>query len=197
MEDIGRKSGIYRIKCVTSAKDYVGGAANMGARWRNHRNSLRSGSHHNKHLQNAWNKYGEPSFEFSVLEYVQDKEQLTVREQHWMDELKVFESGYNIFPYARSPRGRYVSPETRERMGAWQRGLKRKPLSQEQRIKMGEALWGEQNAAAKLTLSEVEVIRSEYKGPRKGPTLKSLASKHNVSIATIHRVVTETTWNNH
>jgi hypothetical protein len=38
-------------------------------------------------LQNAWNKYGEDNFYFSVLELVPDKDKLIEREQYWIDKL--------------------------------------------------------------------------------------------------------------
>lgn len=44
-----------------------------------HFGELNRNVHNNKHLQNAWNKYGEESFEFNVLEYC-DVELLNERE---------------------------------------------------------------------------------------------------------------------
>lgn len=38
-------------------------------RWEEHIKDLRKNIHKNKHLQSAWNKYGENNFEFEILEF--------------------------------------------------------------------------------------------------------------------------------
>src|SRR5690606_34420785 len=52
-------SGIYEIHCTKSGRRYVGSAVNFSARWRLHYTQLCAGKHHSRHLQRAWNKYGE------------------------------------------------------------------------------------------------------------------------------------------
>lgn len=71
--------GIY---CITSpsGKRYIGQATSIKTRWREHRRSLRAGIHKNRHLQNAWNKYGESGLTFSKIAIV-PREDLTSREQ--------------------------------------------------------------------------------------------------------------------
>lgn len=76
--------GIYIIVCLTNSKVYVGQSKHIQKRWLEHREALQSGSHSNRHLQNAWNKYGEKSFVFSVLEECEE-DKLTEREQYWID----------------------------------------------------------------------------------------------------------------
>lgn len=61
------KSGIYAIVNHATAKKYIGSSNNVGRRWVEHRSKLRRGKHNNPHLQNAWNHYGEHSFDFVVL----------------------------------------------------------------------------------------------------------------------------------
>lgn len=78
-------SGVYEIRCIVSNKFYVGSAVDLRARRSDHGKALRGNRHRNRHLQNAWNKYGESSFVFSVLEFVKDKEKLIEREQHYID----------------------------------------------------------------------------------------------------------------
>ena len=79
------KSGIYQIKCIANDKVYRGSAINIIARWRHHRTSLSKNKHHCRHLQYAWTKYGPETFEWSVLEYVDDPKNLIEREQHHLD----------------------------------------------------------------------------------------------------------------
>src|SRR6185295_18629845 len=82
---------------------------NLYARWVLHRRRLRQKTHHNIHLQQAWNKYGEEKFEFSVLELVEVSTLLQV-EQTWIDKTGCADRkiGFNIFPLAGSPGDAFV-----------------------------------------------------------------------------------------
>jgi len=62
-------TGIYEIRNTVNGKWYRGQTAKTGfkGRWRDHRRDLNKGKHVNQHLQNAWDKYGEGAFKFSVL----------------------------------------------------------------------------------------------------------------------------------
>lgn len=84
---MNRNVGIYLITCKTSNKRYVGSSNNIKRRWQKHVAELKRCNHDNRYLQNTWNKYGEESFEFAVLEVVEDELQLAIREQHWIDTL--------------------------------------------------------------------------------------------------------------
>lgn len=106
---IPRSSGVYQIRGNTNGKIYIGSAVNMPARWAEHRRGLRRGVHRNKHLQHAWNKYGEENFEFTVLEYVRPAFLLRA-EQEWIDKSQCTdrEIGFNIYPIAGSPGDTFV-----------------------------------------------------------------------------------------
>lgn len=81
--------GIYAIIHVESGKLYIGSASNIYSRWRTHKSELRRGLHHSPHLQNAWNKYGESAFQFTVIEAcLKDAVILCSREQHWLDKYR-------------------------------------------------------------------------------------------------------------
>jgi group I intron endonuclease len=97
-------SGIYRLLCVPTGKFYIGSAIDLRERWNRHRGRLRCGNHVNCHLQQAWNKYGEASFSFSVLECV-DPADLLCREQVWLDGSGCTDRsiGFNIYDVAGSP----------------------------------------------------------------------------------------------
>lgn len=60
--------GIYCIENMINHKKYIGQSMDIHKRWKQHKNELNKGMHRNEHLQNAWNKYGEHSFKFSVIE---------------------------------------------------------------------------------------------------------------------------------
>ena len=60
---------IYKITNTINDKVYVGQTASKpNKRWSKHKCDLRKRKHCNLHLQSAWNKYGETSFVFEVIE---------------------------------------------------------------------------------------------------------------------------------
>lgn len=101
---------------MINGKLYVGSATDIPSRWRTHKSSLNMGKHHNRHLQRAWNKYGEQYFMFVILECVEDVNQLLCREQWWINMLSVCTKGYNILEVAGSMLGFHHSDETKERL---------------------------------------------------------------------------------
>jgi len=61
-------SGIYRIVCVKNGRYYYGSAKNVHRRWGAHKRQLINKNHHNQVVQRTWNKYGEESFRFELVE---------------------------------------------------------------------------------------------------------------------------------
>lgn len=61
---------IYAIRNKNDEKFYVGRTVNFRIRWNTHIQLLKSNKHHCIHLQRAWNKYGEESFEFDLMEII-------------------------------------------------------------------------------------------------------------------------------
>lgn len=103
--------GIYQIVNTVNGKRYVGSSVDIDKRWREHIRLLKASKHHSRHLQSAWNKYGEDSFEFDVIEEC-EPHHLVDREQSHIDNL----SHYNCSPTAGSSLGVKHSAETRMRM---------------------------------------------------------------------------------
>jgi group I intron endonuclease len=99
MEKLPRTSGIYTITNIINNKIYIGYTINFLQRWSVHKHELKRNIHHNIHLQNAWNKYGEEAFEFEILE--ECEEQFLVSEEHyWCTILNTHNDkyGYNDRP---------------------------------------------------------------------------------------------------
>lgn len=136
-----KPSGIYQIKNLINGKVYIGSALNINNRWLEHRSTLRRQKHRNVLLQRAWDKYGEESFKFMVLETVQQPKNLIAKEQAWFDQVKPFkrEHGYNINPVAGSNLGKKWPEEQREKMSKIMTG---RTLSKETRLKISEAQRG-------------------------------------------------------
>jgi group I intron endonuclease len=166
--NLRRVSGIYLIEHVASKKVYVGSTNNLYLRRRGHFSTLRRKCHKNEYLQNAYNKYGQRSFRFTVIEECAI-DVLIEREQFWIDRLRATNKkyGYNISPQAG---GHAQSPETRAKIAKastgkvrtkehcrnlskalsgkrpWATGIKR---SSETRKKMSESMKGNQNFKGK------------------------------------------------
>lgn len=110
------KPGIYKIEHIGSGKLYVGSAIHIGRRWGLHLRRLRKCNHHSAKLQNAWNKYGADAFVFSILENVDNPENLLEVEQKWLDLTNAASRGYNMTPTAGSLYGFRQSESTKEKM---------------------------------------------------------------------------------
>jgi group I intron endonuclease len=65
---MSRPCYIYAITHLASGRRYVGSTIAKPDRWSSHRSTLRRNCHHCSYLQNAWNKYGESAFLFSILQ---------------------------------------------------------------------------------------------------------------------------------
>jgi group I intron endonuclease len=102
------KSGIYMILNTVNNKKYIGSTSRtLKQRKAEHVSDLRNNKHHSDHLQKSYNKYGEDSFEFIVIEYIEDKSKLIEREQLWIDYYHSTNGkhGYNVRKIAESNLG--------------------------------------------------------------------------------------------
>ena len=104
---------LYEIKNVVNDKRYVGQTTkiNYNNRWIEHKTALRRNIHKNKHLQSAWNKYGEESFIFNVLESAKSQKELDFLEIQYIKKYK--NCKYNLTD---GGRGGKKSLETRTKM---------------------------------------------------------------------------------
>lgn len=79
--------GIYIIKNNVNNKCYIGKSIDIEHRFKKHLSELRKNNHFNKHLQNAYNKYGEANFEFNLLQECEINK-LDEQEIYWIDYYK-------------------------------------------------------------------------------------------------------------
>jgi group I intron endonuclease len=181
---IPQKSGIYCIKNKTNGKVYVGSAVNLQKRRNTHFRILRNGNHANAPLQYAWKKYQESSFEFVVLEFVDDPQLLVEREQCWLDALKVTDRqyGYNLSPTAGSQLGMKHSEETKAKIAASVANV-----SEERRVKISAALKGRKWTEAKRQKSTGWKHTDEAKA-KMSTAVKAYNATHERSPETIARV---------
>lgn len=95
--------GVYAIKNTVNNKMYIGSSTDLKMRKSVHISSLRGGYHSNDSLQSDWNKYGEQSFSFDVIEFV-SPELLVEKEAEYVIKHKAnMSGGYNYsIPLSRS-----------------------------------------------------------------------------------------------
>lgn len=106
------KCGIYMFINLQNGKRYVGSSVDIYNRLHEHIHNLKNNKAHNKHFQNAWNKYGQDCFIYSVLEFCEKSERFE-REQYYIDCLK---PEYNLTLNVVANFGHSVSEDTKEKI---------------------------------------------------------------------------------
>ena len=94
--------GVYSITNLKNGKVYIGSSKNISDRWWHHKYDLRLNKHSNIHLQRSYNKYGEDSFKFQVLEYCEENERHAL-EENYINAYKKHQKVYNIAPVGQPP----------------------------------------------------------------------------------------------
>lgn len=109
-----KKSGIYWIRNILNGKYYIGSSDDCSRRWIQHRCNLKAGTHHNEHLQRAYEAYGKHAFKIEIIEYV-PREQLQQIEQWYLENTRCLlpEFGYNV---AVSAFNQSIATGTREKI---------------------------------------------------------------------------------
>lgn len=92
----GVHTGIYKITDIESGKCYVGQAANIADRWKQHiKRGVGAEAPTRNKLYPAMNAIGPESFTFEVIEEC-PRANLDAREDYWQDYFKAKEFGYSI-----------------------------------------------------------------------------------------------------
>ncbi|MEY4572305.1 MAG: hypothetical protein RLZ10_1531 [Bacteroidota bacterium] len=213
--------GIYLITNNINKKVYVGSSQDIKRRFYLHKHYLNKGNHTNKHLQSAWDEYGEQNFSFSILEECFDTEKLLEKEKSYISDYKSTnrEIGYNICEDTTAPMtgrkhtnlsiqkmvenkigdknsfyGKHHTDETKAILREQMKGRKLSDFHKEKVLKTGYQS-GEHNINSKLTFSLANQIRDEYQAYiKKYGALKALAKKYNVSKYTISRIIHNETY---
>jgi group I intron endonuclease len=201
-------SGIYIIRNKTNGNVYIGSTSSFSKRKNRHFRYLRTGRHENKHLQNAFNKYGEDAFEFIIVKHTTN---LLQEEQQLLNQYFGKPECYNICGTAGSPsvKGRIKNiewrqkiaesvkqfyndnPQQKELLAQKRRGSK---ISDEVRQKMSDShKKGISHHNSKLTEDQVKEIKTTYV-PRVC-SYGTLAKKFGVDKKTIIRIIQGKTWN--
>lgn len=84
---------IYLITNKVNQKKYVGQTrTTIKERYKKH---IKTSCTSNRHLYCAMRKYGIENFILEELEYVEDDNQLDIREQYWINYYNSYYNGYN------------------------------------------------------------------------------------------------------
>lgn len=132
--------GIYKIVNNINGKVYVGQSINIKARWKDHINSLNRQDSSCTLLQRAWNKYGQESFSFEILELCSE-DMLDEVEIKYIEICDSHNNGYNIEPGGNQHK--HLTDETKRKIGDANRGRRH---SEDAKKKMSELRSGENNA---------------------------------------------------
>lgn len=188
-------TGIYKIVNKINGKHYVGSSINIDKRWSGHRYLLINNKHENQHLQNAWNKYGEDTFEFIKIEdvliprYWTDKEKsekLLQREQFYLDQVLMEDRkmvnhsiSYNI---AIDAKGSMISEEVKRKISESNSFFSKYEIKQiHEQYMSGNTSFG---LAEKYNVDNTTLLKSfkryglESKGPSDAQTSKCRGESH-------------------
>lgn len=127
--------GIYCIENVVDGKRYIGQSKNVKRRLLGHFSCLKICKHENRHLQFAWNKYGENVFISYVLEEC-SLEDMDNREVFYIQKFNTMNDkfGYNLENGGN--KNKVMSAETRNRISISRIG--KSFMSEEGRRRIGE-----------------------------------------------------------
>lgn len=106
------RCGIYLIINILNGHRYIGSSVDIYNRLHHHFCLLKRNKSHNQHFQNAWNKYGQDAFHYSVLEYC-TKEVRFEREQFYISMMK---PEYNLTDNVVANEGHSPTQETRTKI---------------------------------------------------------------------------------
>jgi hypothetical protein len=180
---------LYEIFNAQTGARYIGMTVNIKQRFGKHRVALRGGSHHCRHLQAAWDKYGEEVFVFRVTDVYDTLEELRLAEQAALVAAVGGDLCYNHSLGTYAPRhtaetrarisaginravaegrgGKFIpTAETRQRMSASAMGnssAKGHIRTEEHRQKLAEATRGNQNFLGKAHSNEARAKISAAK----------------------------------
>ncbi len=96
--------GVYQIRNLINGKIFIGSSQNLPGKINSHRFQLKMGSHMNRLLQMEYNRFGLENFSFTVLDYLEPKENpeydyaadLRILEEMWKERIQPYgEKGYH------------------------------------------------------------------------------------------------------
>lgn len=176
-------SGIYCIENIINGKKYIGQTINFDKRWKSHTSKLNRKKEHNSFFQNSWNKYGESSFIFYILEKC-CKSNLDKKERFWIKKFNtIAPNGYNANDGGNTPKK--ISQETRTKI---RMGLLGRTISEGTKAKISNSLSGHfvsERTKNKISKNHANLLND--KNPNFGKKLKSAVSSQYFGVSAIKK----------
>lgn len=195
-EKLKDKFGIYIITNNKNGKGYIGQTRQRFAkRYWHHRWKLRNNTHDNKYLQNAFNLYGEEAFTFSILEVVEDEEELNNKEEYYIKKYRNIDKCYNIQDGGQKVSNYIRTEEVRMKIGEKNRlNMLGKKHSSETKKKMSEIHKGKHYNRKNYKLGE-DIAREIKTLLVSGIKPSSIPELINVSYKDVNNIMSSNSWN--
>lgn len=188
--------GIYLILNKITNKVYIGQTLDRFVeRYWNHKWKLKNQIHDNKHLQRAWNKYGENNFEFRAIHILNENENIDDLERIYIDKYKKGSGVYNILNGGQdhTNKGIKMSDETKRKIGVANKiNSSGKKASDETKLKM--SLARKNKTPWKIChLTEEQAINVK-KMILQGVCLKDISSQTGIDYKIINNIYSSNTY---
>ncbi len=189
------KIGIYKITNIKNNKVYIGQTKDRFIeRYWSHVWRLKNNSHNNQHLQKSWNKYGENSFLFEVIEICDDILKIDQLEIDYIRKHKDFGNCYNITDGGKGSYGYIMSESQRKSIGDKNRkNMLGKKHSEITKAKMSQARKGRVYNRINLVIDFDTAIKIKKDLIHNIP-YKDIYKKYNVCYKTINGIISNNTW---
>lgn len=173
-------TGVYIIFNKINGKFYIGSSArSLHYRFIDHKSKLNRNVHPNRHLQAAWNKYGEANFEFDIIDECLPELTHSI-EMYWINMTNCCdrEIGYNIVVNSKSTLGFKYNKEQKKKLSDMRKGRK---APWKKNAIFPESARINSYRAVILYTKEFEIIK-EF------TSIKEAMKELNISRSTIHRL---------
>ena len=152
---------VYQIQNTVNGHCYYGKSTKTkrpNARWNEHRWYLLRNKHQNSHLQNAWNKYGEQVFEYSIVEHASSVKELSKIEVKYLNREDAI---YNIRGSGGVDKH---SEETKKKMSETAKKITRTNEVRKQRSEQMKKMWKNPEYRQMMSKEMSEARKKQFRG---------------------------------
>lgn len=182
-----KESGIYCIINKINNKKYIGQTVDLDRRIYDHKRLLKKNEHKNIYLQREFNKYGEENFIIEVIEKC-DIKKLDDRECYWISKYKTMNNDEGFNMEGGGNKNKIISEASRQK-----------------KVGINNPMYGK-----KISNEHIEILRNRNRGKHsiindeiafnikkdlsKGLKRKEVASKYNVNVHLIDKIIALKNW---
>ena len=181
---------VYLVTNITNGKQYVGKTVqSVNKRKYHHIYNVNNGSQY--HFHRAIRKYGKSNFIWESIFTANNEETLNKKEIEFIEKYGTYKNGYNMTLGGEGTSGFTLSKESREKLRIAMLGRKLAPISDEVKLKLSIAQWGENSRTVKITEKDARNIIFKL---IKGVSKQLLADKYDLNIQSIYDIQYRKTW---